>query len=284
VTNFADDEIYEDCLVTFLDILGFRQLLHTQSGSGIIRILNTFREITLPDDIARPTRSDEMRLNSEANVEIVSDAIVRFRTTETQYRSGALIWELIDLLHIQIACVANRILVRGALTVGPLHVGLDLSGPVFGPALVEAYEMESSEVIFPRIAIHEDVIERHRNQTSLWREGHDFEDEQQHLDSLIRQDDSGTYYLDYLRGSLSEMDDGYLGWVGFLQHHKNIVEDGLANQTNRAVRRKYAWLARYQNEVIAGELIKVRPDAFFEEYELPLSDVLEALRITELEA
>lgn len=51
-------------------------------------------------DATPPTRSDEMRMLSEVNAEIVSDEIVRTRTIETQYQAGPLVWKLIDLLHI----------------------------------------------------------------------------------------------------------------------------------------------------------------------------------------
>lgn len=132
MTDFNTDPDYEECLVTFFDVLGFRNLLNTRSGAEIRELLTTFRH-TSPGDATAPTRSDEMRMVSEVHAEIVSDAIVRVRTTETQYHAGALVWELIDLLHIQIECISSGILMRGAMTIGHMHLGISFDGPVFGP-------------------------------------------------------------------------------------------------------------------------------------------------------
>lgn len=115
MTDFENDLDYEECLVTFFDVLGFRNLLHTRSGAEIRDLLSMFRRVS-ERNATPPTRSDEMRMISEVHAEIVSDAIVRTRTIGTQYQAGLLVWELIDLLHIQIECVANGKLVRGAMT------------------------------------------------------------------------------------------------------------------------------------------------------------------------
>ena len=37
MTDFKNDPDYEECLVTFFDVLGFRNLLHTRSGAEIRR-------------------------------------------------------------------------------------------------------------------------------------------------------------------------------------------------------------------------------------------------------
>ena len=277
MTDFDSDPAYEECLVTFFDVLGFRNLLNSRSGLEIRQMLSTFRRVS-EGDATRPTRSDEMRMISEVHAEIVSDAIVRTRTIETQYHAGPLVWEIIDLLHIQIACVATGILVRGAMAIGPMHLGIDFSGPVFGPALVRAYLMEDREVIFPRIAIHETVIERHRQDRTLWREEHSFEDEQRHLDNLLRKDEAGLHYIDYLRASLGEFGGEYEQWVEFLDLHKSLVEAGLANSPNSSVRRKNVWLMNYHNAVIDEKLNEMGPREMAEDG-TPWEDRFRELRI-----
>lgn len=277
MTDFNADPDYEECLVTFFDVLGFRNLLQTRSGAEIRELLSLFRRVS-EGDAVRPTRSDEMRMISEVHAEIVSDAIVRTRTTETQYHAGPLVWELIDLLHIQIDCLNNGILVRGAMTIGHMHLGIGFDGPVFGPGLVQAYEMEDREVVFPRVAIHEDVIARHREDSSLWREGHDYEEEARHLRNLLREDESGLHYIDYLRASLSEFDNGYLDWLSFLYRHKELVERGLSSNPNATIRRKFSWLKNYHNGVIDEALSRLEPDATIEDG-LRLDELLTERRI-----
>lgn len=279
MTDFANDPDYEVCLVTFFDVLGFRNLLNTRSGAEIRQLLSTFRRVS-DGDATRPIRSDEMRMISEVHAEIVSDAIVRTRTIETQYPTGPLVWELIDLLHIQIECVSSGIMVRGAMTIGPMHLGIGFDGPVFGPGLVQAFFMEEREVIFPRIAVHEDVIERHREDSSLWREGHSYEDEQRHLASLLCLDDSGLHFIDYLRASLGEIDDEFSGWIEFLSRHKTLIETGLAEENAANVRRKYVWLKNYHNKVVNEKLDRAEPEAVSAAEELALQ-ALRELRIPE---
>ncbi len=69
-------------------------------------------------------------MSSQVHAEIVSDAIVRTRTTETQYHAGPLVWELIDLLHIQIDCLSNDILVQRRVKIWRGDIARSL---VFGP-------------------------------------------------------------------------------------------------------------------------------------------------------
>lgn len=259
-----DPDDYEECLVTFLDILGFQSLLNTRTVPEIRDMLSAFRRGAAGDAEAS-RRMDEVRMYSEVHAEIVSDAIVRTRTVHTQYQDGSFIHELIDLVHVQIACIANGILVRGAMTIGPMNIGFSFNEPVFGPGLVQAYHMEEREVIFPRIAIHESLIERHRVDSSLWREGHTYEHEKEHLDNLLRQDESGLHYIDYLRASLYELDEGHGGWVEFLSRHKALIERGFSEASGPVVRRKYNWLKNYHNRVVEEVLSDMDPNAVTDE-------------------
>jgi len=264
---------YEECIVTFLDILGFSALLNSRSASEIAEIMTTFRRLSKPEEYEPVTRSDEMRLNSEATAEIISDAIVRVRTTETQYSMGPLIWEIIDLLHIQIECIAKGILIRGATTIGPMNVGINMEGPIFGPALVDAYKMEDSQVVYPRIAFDEEILHRHRTDQNLRQDGNSYGDEKKHLDKLLRVDEAGLYSIDYLRASLEELDDGFSGWITFLESHKRLICNGLSEATNKVVKRKYFWLMNYHNEVVAEWFSGPKEDEIIPELERSFHDI-----------
>lgn len=279
--NPVKDPDYEVCLVTFFDILGFRALLGRQSAAEIRETMSRFRRLSKGADVAPVRRMKEARVQSQVLAEIISDAIVRVRTTETQHQDGALIWEIIDLLHIQIECIDKGILLRGAMTVGEMHIGLQLDGPVFGPALVEAYEMEEREVIYPRIAIHDRLIAEHTANNTLWREGTDFAEEKRHLDRLLRRDEAGMYFIDYLSASFDEMDAGFAGWCAFMERHRSLVLSGLQSQTNFAVRRKYSWLRNYHNIVIREFLERVDPEALSEDHNALATDIISELQISD---
>lgn len=278
--RIGSDDGYERCVVTFFDILGFRALLKQRTASEIASMMSTFRTVASPRDPITPVRRmEDARLISQPSVEWVSDAVVRSRTVDVQQRSGPLVRELIDLLHIQIACIRNGILIRGATTIGQMHLGPNFEGPVFGPALVDAYEMEDSEVVYPRIVVMDDALDIHRETRSLWIEGHDYDDEKKFLDRLLKRDGAGPHYIDYLRVSFDEFDDPLLDWPAFLGKHKDLVQKGLQSVTPARVTRKYSWLKEYHNEVIAEVLERTSHEAFSEDFEMPICDLFRDLLI-----
>ncbi|WP_342657298.1 hypothetical protein NPJ82_10310 [Sphingomonas sp. NY01] len=244
---------YERAIVTFIDILGFRHLLASRDAGQILEVLNLLRNYTRGDGHEEPisNRLEELRLYSQSFSESVSDAVVRVRTTETQSRDGPFLYEMLNLMHAQIECLNRGILIRGGLTIGQVHVGLDGSGPVFGPAMVRAYEIEQSEAVYPRITIDEAAVEAFLNDPSLWQEeqfdGNDLEMARRYI--AVGED--GSYFLDYLAAAdAGEFDDGEIGRFSFLERHRELIETELRSVTGKE-RRKLIWLANYHNRFVA---------------------------------
>lgn len=278
MTSTDNDLGYEKCIVTFIDILGFRNQLESRPASELAENLRRFRHFSEGDEEYMPQRMDEVRMQSEVRAEIVSDAIVRVRTTETQYQTGPFIWELIDLLHIQIDCIQNDILVRGAMKYDDMHIGWGLEGPIFGRGLSEAYLMEEKDVVYPIIAIDDAVIAWHETDRTAWREGHDVDDERYHLTTLLTQDPRDVWFIDYLRASQGEMDD-VADWLVFLETHRNLIRRELAIEHPERVLEKYRWLRTYHDTVIAEAQARCDPTAFNDDIELPRVDVFEELKV-----
>ena len=194
---------------------------------------------------------DEVRLYTQSFSEAVSDAVVRVRTVDTQSKDGPFVHELINLMHASIECVNQGILIRGGMTIGPVHVGLAGKGPIFGNAMVRAYEIEENEAVYPRIMIDEDAIEAYLTDNSLWQDGEFDADEAELARRLIRVSEDGSYFLDYLNAAgPGEFDEGVVGQFAFLQRHRDVIIEGLTSADAKA-RRKLAWLANYHNRFIA---------------------------------
>lgn len=245
---------YVDCIVSFIDVLGFRSLLHEKSAEDIRDILNLFREVSAEDEYGKGLKIGYFETHSRVKVEIVSDAIVRVRTIG-RVSDGALFSELQSLARIQILCLMKGVFIRGAVTIGQMHTGSEFSGPIFGPALVDAYEMEEREVVFPRIALHENLIERFRSDQRLWSNRNDFATEVKYLDEALAEDESSLIYLDYLR--YSRMSFGGVrsrDWKELLHQHKASIVGNHEKSRSASVRRKYQWLAKYHNRQILSEL------------------------------
>tara|TARA_E500000318_G_scaffold104863_1_gene111238 strand:- start:739 stop:1557 length:819 start_codon:yes stop_codon:yes gene_type:complete len=261
--TFETDTAYEECMVTFLDVLGFRHIMNSRTGNEVARILNIFRDSSTPEDSSSEFISSLPKGTiSEVRAEIISDAVVRIRTTETEQRTGPIVWEIIDLVHIQMNCIKEGILIRGAATLGHMHLDVAKDGPVFGPGLVEAYQMEENEVHYPRIAVNEGLVNRHREDVSLWKDGHSYDDEAYHLKNLLTQDEAGLYYIDYLWASRSEL-EVEADWYDLAQSHRTLIERELAAKHPNRINRKYVWLKNYHNKVVKRVMQSCRPETSY---------------------
>lgn len=260
---------YEPCIVTFIDVLGFRVLVTNRSAAYVHRVINALERFTPPDD-SEIGRKDA-RLISQAYAQSVSDAIVRIRPYKTTYRDGALVHGILDLLHAQIELINLGVLVRAGLTVGDAYVSPNGKGPMFGPAMVRAYEIESQEAVYPRIVIDDDALERHKLDPLLRSDNNSLAEERKLLRLLLAIGDDGTRYIDYLNAA-AEFDGPSL-YLGFLQTHAQLIRAGKVESANRSVRRKYEWLAVYHNKQIDGmrkAVLSNRQKAisFYEEYDV----------------
>lgn len=275
-------EGYEPCIVSFIDVLGFRDLLATRHAHDIRDILLQLREFTAPIEESATRRVKDARLLSRAFADSVSDAVVRVRVFDTQFSDGAFFHELLDLLHAQVQCIGNGVVIRAGVAIGDAHVGLDGKGPVFGPAMVRAYEIETHEAIHPRIVVDQAAYQRFLNDERLRKDGHDLDDEVRYVNRLLRIDADGTRFIDYLGASESEFDDP-AGYLLFLERHAVLVREKLAT-TSGNIRAKFEWLAAYHNSVIEeilGEFASGRRSAeeFFAEFNCDPVHFLQAMVI-----
>ena len=278
--NFQCDPDYEECIVTYLDILGFGSHIDEKSAQEVRRILNYFRKQAQPNKLDKEYFDEEDNF-ANAIVEIISDAIVRIKPTKNGQQIEDLISELIDLLYVQIECVANNILVRGAIVIDYIHLGEKQKGPYFGPGLVRAYEMERKEVIFPRIAVDENIIQRFNcgGNESLRSEDNSKFYEECFMDKLLTEDESGLLFIDYLETDAGNFDDGYNGLIDFLGRHNKLIKSGLEAAHSRDIIRKYNWLKKYHNARIYREMNGVDLDHFWEDEECTMREILEPLVI-----
>lgn len=277
------DRGFERCVVTFIDILGYRNLLNTMHADELVKVVNALRSFAAgdADDEETPSRSDEFRLFTQSFSESVSDAIVRVRTVDTQSKDGPFVHELIDLMHATVECVSRGILIRGGMTIGPVHVGLHGKGPIFGNGMVRAYRIEEEEAVYPRIMIDDQALKTFLDDAVLWQDGEKDAYEAELVMRFIGVAEDGSYFLDYLRAAgPGEFDAGVAGQFEFLRRHKRLIVDNLANADAKA-RRKLVWLANYHNRFVAelrGQYDMDDPEGlFYAELEMSPPELFNAL-------
>lgn len=135
---------YKEGYVAFVDILGFKNwLLETDSEeSNFEKTKKVFSAINHIRHIVEDT-FDDIELG------IFSDSFVLATTNENYQILFILIKEIEEIIYKE-----THLLLRGGIVKGKYYIKDNI---VFGPAIVKAYEIESS-IKYPRIGIDEDVL------------------------------------------------------------------------------------------------------------------------------
>ena len=261
---------YENAIVTFLDILGFSSLVSTSSAEETANVLNAVEyfsdpTIRFPEEGAEPNR---------AIVHIFSDTIVRVRPIERddnrKFRTGILFQELYDLVHIQSELINHGVVLRGSVSFGPIYVN---ESRVFGPALIRAYELENNCAVFPRIVLDPQLLSEFENNELLRSEWNSFQDEYKSVYQLLQEGEDAFWFIDYLRGIGSELDEPEM-YPDLLKTHKNLIITQASELTlPKNVIQKFMWLARYHNH-----LVNSLKNEWFRQFDIDSNDLLIANR------
>jgi hypothetical protein len=279
---------YRETLVTFLDVMGFQQMVKASENdsSQVIQIrnnLNALRErFAKGQNFRRETRS------SESPVPIFrafsfSDLTVRATVIDP---IEELVYVLANELHtvVNMQCeLALRddghspILIRGAISLGRAEVHPENPSDelIFGPALVRSYELESIAAIFPRIVIDPEVIRRASVLGNPVFPKY-----------LITLGEDGVYFVDYLRACEEFCWKPSLVFAGWsLATHKTMIETQLAklkkDGAKESILQKYLWLVNYHNSTIT-RLFPEPSDIKFTHADDPSAEIMPAPNPQEL--
>ena len=139
--------------VAFLDLLGFKNMVN-QSVENQTILNNINRALNYIGGIQHDNYNGIMSMvDLGKQVTVFSDSIV---ISYDALMPGGGFHVLMDLVYICNDLLGIGIPVRGGVTVGPLiHDELKC----YGPAMVEAYMMESQRAADPRIIINQNVLE-----------------------------------------------------------------------------------------------------------------------------
>lgn len=237
---------YTPHLVTYVDILGFRELVHKQHPNFISRIIRRVIETTKPDEVDKKENEENYVNFSDL---IVHTVPINSRSNVT-YPSGVVYSEILGLVHAQAELIDEGLLIRGAVTIGDIERSYRV---IFGPGLISAYDLEQKSARFPRIIVDAALL-RATKKNRLLRFHDKPKDEMKYISALVQKDDDGVAFIDYLGGMQDEFrePDHY---VSFLDNHKKLISKGLSDFAgNRKILRKYRWLRKYHNRVIRKRL------------------------------
>jgi hypothetical protein len=237
-------EIYSRTLVSYVDILGFADLISksrtdvSQVGR-VAAVLSTLKERSSHwSRIHRAPSGEPEKIFSSLDF---SDHIVRCtRIAEDANVSDLIDSELFFLGDLQLKVAEYGVLLRGGVCVGDIFFKPD-DTIVFGPALVRAYELERDHAVYPRIVIDRNLI------LEMRQLGGD-----QHWENYLAQSDDGVYFLNYLHDwsatgfTIPQAPDP----LPRIRAHRMTIMNAISDHPNERAMRKLMWIARYHNVTV----------------------------------
>ncbi|MEI7638417.1 MAG: hypothetical protein WCJ37_13995 [Syntrophus sp. (in: bacteria)] len=258
---------YRKAIVTLIDILGFTQLIKNSSPAEIV-----YRKL---EEVRKSTKSlgegwgDSLR-DFLPQVFQFSDTIIRVRFTDTNKREfpiKLLCTEIGDIAFAQMELINQGVLMRGGMGYG--DVCITDQNVVFGPAYIDAHNMESKYAIYPRIIISSDLMSGYFQNKIIHKNDDNLRDKYNHISDLLRKGDDGIFYVDYATAIESKLRDKE-DYLKFLRKHRILIIEGCNNNTgNRGFLNKYLWLATYHNSIVSK-----KTDNWFKGYNLSRRDLL----------
>jgi len=219
--------VYQKALLTYLDVLGFSDLIQTGHPDEILRVLSATKRK------GKAVKSGSTTHNS--SVQNFSDLIVRINCVSDEAVLPTLLKsELETLATIQCELTAfNRILLRGGVSLGDLYFDGEF---MFGPALVKSHQLGEQVAVFPRIVVDSTLV------TQTLHCGFDKE-WQWHL----QRGEDGAYFIDYLQPLLTSTREFHEKLIETLIAHKTTVEEKLIalSSRNERTKQKALWMAMY---------------------------------------
>ena len=163
---------YENRLVAFIDILGFKEIIKNSEQDfdsvkfifEILEYLKTFERGNSWDigfleieECVQYKGKNNFDFRSQVRATAFSDSIVVSIPFDNNINE-ATSFLITNLSYIGAILIEKGILLRGAITYGKL-IHND-NGTVLGQGLIEAYQLESSGAVYPRIILSKKLIDK----------------------------------------------------------------------------------------------------------------------------
>ncbi|GAB6097487.1 hypothetical protein JCM14469_37410 [Desulfatiferula olefinivorans] len=224
---------YNDRIICFIDILGFRDLVgNTIDSSSNDNEKEIDNLIDALNCIKRILMYDYGEFSKNKIITQFSDSVViSFDYTE----ESEIFYTLKDIQTVVINLALRGILCRGGITKGKIYHDENL---VFGPGMNDAYILESKAANYPRIILSEEIIKL----AIKYKAAHHRKDQEQRMmKEFLGKDSDGMYYIDYVEKAQGEMDDSETDYPMYLQKISEIIKKGINNK-KPDIQVKYNWL------------------------------------------
>lgn len=214
------------CAVLFVDLLGITQLATSAGAATYLTTLN---------DALRSSR-DFLREDSPWPAAYFSDSLVIVSPVASGSECSAVTGLAAQAAALQMNLMLHGYAMRGGLAIGEIHLSRNL---LFGPGLIQAYQLEERAARDPRIVLSEQAAQIVRAGAS---------DDNAELGWTLLEDQDERLVVDYLTSAIVEYrlepaEDG------LMFHRELIVRRLKEHRANIAVWSKWVWVAQYHNAV-----------------------------------
>jgi hypothetical protein len=243
---------HEECIVTYIDILGFTKFVKSSASDatariGILQALTKFSQEMDSHSIVTVEGEEDTQPSKKSDVRNFSDSVLRFRSLSDEPNIGhAIFHEVVDICFAQATLLEHGVLLRGGMTIGKLSFNCK---HVYGPALLKAVDLEKRVAIYPRI-VADDKIHQH------------FSDGANHGEPFIDTDFDGTPFLNYLVSDIfcpfNDLNNSQIHHVSeAIKTHIAALVGAGCNAVS-AERQKLLWLAHRYDKML-GNLMSKHP-------------------------
>ena len=234
--NKENPELLES-IVCFADILGFSDLIKsTNSKEAAIQILKK-----LHNDLNIFYKNLE-DLNPYGSIKTFTDNIIlaypKYEDGEGQY--GSLIN---SFMYFQLSMVLKGYFVRGGVALNEYYGDQTFA---YGPALIEAYELESTKANYPRIILSDKMIQLIIDHIADYYGGVGAPQ----ISEILCDKEDNLCFINYLLVIEDEFQDdrNFSRYLELITSHKEQIEKAIrGNLNNPKIMMKYSWLAKYHN-------------------------------------
>lgn len=223
---------YSERIVCFIDVLGFREhikgTLHPDGSDNVQSIRNIANAIEVVRDVV------DIRGRPAAALKQITQFSDSLVISFPINKESGLFYALLEIMWVQMNLVTRGMLCRGGIARGKLIHTPEL---LFGPAMVDAYTLESKAANYPRVILDQSIIDAG---VAAHARHHGPDDEKESILRLLAKDGDGMYYIDYITLIEAEL-DGPEQHPTYLMDLRNIIAQGLLSR-DPSVKVKYLWL------------------------------------------
>ena len=266
INKLLEPDQYVNSYVAYLDMLGFKELCFSKKLNCAeikavfndaellnIKFNNQFSAIVVPENIIH-----------NSTFTIMSDSIV----ISAPATDAGLLFVLYQCSFLQNLLLNQKVLLRGGIAKGEFFKCENI---MFGPALIQAYVIESSIAIYPRVVIDESIISDLTQRGAFAERNIDYytrEYEKPDYDAYSLPDHDDFMQIEILLNKSVEDSLYYVHYFNVLEmlrlkHNERMkktiestIEEGLTHKSEK-VRLKYNWLDEYYRTCLQKSQLEV---------------------------